>query len=117
MFLYSGELSALSGSCWKTRGGDMRGTYLRGPRATSSYGRSGAQSNAARQSYSAGRRPSLSIAQPASAIVVNDQVAADAGGIEKYFDSTNVYSNVVSLRVLAGDPNDPTKIVSGCTGH
>jgi uncharacterized protein with beta-barrel porin domain len=94
----------------------MRGTYLRGPRATSSYGRSGAIKRRSAILLSGTAAIALSIAQPASAIVVNDQVAADAGGIEKYFDSTNVYSNVVSLRVLAGDPNDPTKIVSGCTG-
>jgi outer membrane autotransporter protein len=39
----------------------------------------------------------LSIAQPASAIVINDQVAAAAGGIANYFDAGNQFPNVVSL--------------------
>jgi hypothetical protein len=39
----------------------------------------------------------LSIAQPASAIVINDQVAAAAGGIANYWDQNNQFPNVVSL--------------------
>src|SRR5215831_6430374 len=40
---------------------------------------------------------SLSIAQPAGAITINDQVAAAAGGIANYFDAGNQFPNVVSL--------------------
>ena len=75
--------------------GHMRGTYLRGPRATSSYGRSGAIKRRSAILLSGTAAIAL-IAQPASAIVVNDQVAADAGGIEKYFDSTNVLQRRIS---------------------
>ena len=39
----------------------------------------------------------LSIAQPASAISINDQVAAAAGGIANYYDAGNQFPNVVSL--------------------
>jgi secreted trypsin-like serine protease len=39
----------------------------------------------------------LSIAQPVSAISINDQVAAAAGGIANYFDAGNQFPNVVSL--------------------
>src|SRR5262245_52288853 len=39
----------------------------------------------------------LSIAQPAGAITINDQVAAQAGGIANYFDAGNQFPNVVSL--------------------
>jgi subtilase-type serine protease len=39
----------------------------------------------------------LSMGQPAGAIVINDQVAAEAGGIANYYDKTNQYPNVVSL--------------------
>jgi subtilase-type serine protease len=39
----------------------------------------------------------LSIAQPVSAIVINDQVAAAAGGIANYYDAGNQFPNVVSL--------------------
>src|SRR5262249_12267127 len=39
----------------------------------------------------------LSIAQPAGAIVINDQVAAAAGGIANYYDAGNQFPNVVSL--------------------
>jgi len=38
----------------------------------------------------------LSIAQPAGAITINDQVAA-AGGIANYYDAGNQFPNVVSL--------------------
>ena len=49
----------------------------------------------------------LAIAQPASAISINDQVAAAAGGIANYFDGGNQFPNVVSLVDAAG---------SFCTG-
>src|SRR5262245_47675610 len=49
----------------------------------------------------------LSIAQPAGAISINDQVAAAAGGIANYFDAGNQFPNVVSLVDAAG---------SFCTG-
>jgi outer membrane autotransporter protein len=49
----------------------------------------------------------LSMAQPASAISINDQVAAAAGGIANYFDAGNQFPNVVSLVDAAG---------SFCTG-
>lgn len=39
----------------------------------------------------------LSIAQPVSAISINDQAAALAGGIANYFDASNQFPNVVSL--------------------
>src|SRR5262249_2817390 len=39
----------------------------------------------------------LSIAQPAGAITINDQVAAAAGGIANYFDAGNQFPNVVSI--------------------
>jgi hypothetical protein len=49
----------------------------------------------------------LSIAQPASAISINDQVAAAAGGIANYYDAGNQFPNVVGLVNAAG---------SFCTG-
>ena len=49
----------------------------------------------------------LLISQPASAISINDQVAAAAGGIANYYDAGNQFPNVVSL-VNAGG--------SFCTG-
>jgi subtilase-type serine protease len=39
----------------------------------------------------------LSTAQPASAISINDQVAASVGGIANYYDAGNQFPNVVSL--------------------
>src|SRR5258708_19559258 len=54
----------------------------------------------------------LSIAQPASAIVVNDKTAADAGGVPNYYDSGNQYPNVVTMlrtNPFTGD------VVSFCT--
>jgi hypothetical protein len=39
----------------------------------------------------------LSMGQPANAIVINDQVAAAAGGIANYSDGGNQFPNVVSL--------------------
>src|SRR5262249_15193799 len=45
----------------------------------------------------------LSMGQPASAIVINDQEAAAVGGIANYYDQNNQFPNVGSLN-------------SGCTG-
>ena len=56
----------------------------------------------------------LSIAQPASAISINDQVAAAAGGIANYFDAGNQFPNVVSL-FSENFPGFPTP-TSFCTG-
>ncbi len=39
----------------------------------------------------------FTLVNPASAIVINDQVAAAAGGIENYYDAGNQFSNVVRL--------------------
>jgi outer membrane autotransporter protein len=94
----------------------MRGTYLRGPRATSSYKHSSAIKRRSAILLSGTAAIALSIAQPASAIVLNDQEAAAAGGIDKYFDSNNVYSNVVSLRRETLFPNGTVFVDSGCTG-
>jgi hypothetical protein len=66
----------------------------------------------------------LSIAQPVSAISINDQVAAAAGGIANYYDSTNRLFNVVSLfgPGVPGDGSVPpgvpgvTSPGSSCTG-
>jgi subtilase-type serine protease len=50
-------------------------------------------------------------ASPARAIVINDGVVGpQQAAAANYFDSTNVYSNVGSLRVLDGS------LSSGCTG-
>ena len=43
----------------------------------------------------------LSIAQPASAIVIRDDVAAAFDGIANYYDASNQFPNVVSCSVLA----------------
>ena len=51
----------------------------------------------------------LAIAQPAGAIVINDQVAAAAGGIANYYDAGNQFPNVVSLF-------SSTQNSSSCTG-
>jgi outer membrane autotransporter protein len=56
----------------------------------------------------------LSIAQPASAISINDQVAAAAGGIANYFDAGNQFPNVVSL-FSENFPGFPAP-TSFCTG-
>jgi outer membrane autotransporter protein len=53
----------------------------------------------------------LSIAHPASAISINDEVAAAAGGIANYFDAGNQFPNVVSLFRAT-----PAPTVSICTG-
>jgi outer membrane autotransporter protein len=49
--------------------------------------------------------------QPARAISINDQVAAAAGGIENYYDSTNQFPNVASLFGVSGPETG-----SHCTG-
>jgi hypothetical protein len=94
----------------------MRGTYLRGPRTTSSCRRSGAIKRRSAILLSGTAAIALSIAQPASAIVIRDDVAAAFGGIENYYDSTNVYSNVVSLRRETRFSNGSVVVDSGCTG-
>src|SRR5262245_24601221 len=96
VFSYSPAIGALTGSSGR-REGDMRGTYLRGPRATSSYRRSGAIKRRSAILLSGSAAIALSIAQPAGAISINDQVAAAAGGIANYFDAGNQFPNVVSL--------------------
>ena len=51
--------------------------------------------------------------KPASAIVINDGVVGpEQANVANYFDSTNVYSNVVSLRLLGPDGSGE----SFCTG-
>jgi hypothetical protein len=49
----------------------------------------------------------LSAGQPVHAIVINDQTAAAAGGIQNYFDSTNQFSNAVSLFDPTPNANSP----------
>jgi outer membrane autotransporter protein len=89
----------------------MRGTYLRGPRAASSYRRSGAIKRRSAILLSGTAAVALA-ASPARAIVINDLVVgAQQSNVKDYYDSTNVYSNVVSLRRLSDDSTD-----SGCTG-
>jgi uncharacterized protein with beta-barrel porin domain len=53
----------------------------------------------------------LSMAQPTSAITINDQVAAAAGGIENYYDKGNQFPAVVSLFGVSGPETG-----SQCTG-
>jgi secreted trypsin-like serine protease len=54
----------------------------------------------------------LTIAQPASAIVINDQEAnATVGGVGEYYDKGNQYFNVVSLFGVSGPETG-----SQCTG-
>jgi outer membrane autotransporter protein len=56
----------------------------------------------------------LTLVKPASAIVINDQVAAAAGGIANYYDAGNQFPNVVSL-FSTGVPGVTTP-GSQCTG-
>src|SRR5262245_21575899 len=53
----------------------------------------------------------LSMVQPASAIVINDQVGAAFGGIVNYYDAGNQFPNVVSLFGVSGPETG-----SQCTG-
>jgi hypothetical protein len=73
------------------------------PPPTSSDRRSGAIARRSAILLSGTAAIALSIAQPASAISINDQVAAAAGGIANYYDSDNQFPNVVSL-FTAGVP-------------
>jgi outer membrane autotransporter protein len=75
---------------------------------TSSDRRSGAIARRSAILLSGTAAIALWIAQPASAITINDQVAAAAGGIANYFDAGNQFPNVVSLVNAAGG--------SFCTG-
>jgi outer membrane autotransporter protein len=88
----------------KARGGSEAGG--REP-ATSSVRRSGAIARRSAILLGGTAAIALSIAQPASAISINDQAAAAAGGIANYYDAGNQFPNVVSL-VNAGG--------SFCTG-
>src|ERR1700738_1030244 len=54
----------------------------------------------------------LSIAQPASAVNLNDPAAAAAGGIAQYWDTTNTQPNVVALF----NPAIPPPGGANCTG-
>ena len=49
----------------------------------------------------------LSIAQPASAITINDPAAAAVGGIDNYYDSTNQFPNAVSLFIVFENGKHP----------
>jgi outer membrane autotransporter protein len=40
--------------------------------------------------------------QPARAVTINDQIAAQVGGVANYWDQTNVYSNVVRVQLPGG---------------
>src|SRR5262245_58141832 len=102
-------------------GGKMRGKPDRGgsnvggcKSPTSSARRSGAIARRSAILLSGTAAVALSIAQPARAIVVNDQVAAAVGGIANYSDGGNQYPNVVSL-FSAGVPGVSTP-GSQCTG-
>src|SRR5262249_40297928 len=77
--------------------GGMRDTYLCSPsnggcgRATSSYRRAGAIARRSAILLSGTAAIALTVAQPASAIVINDPVAAAVGGIENYYDRGNQF--------------------------
>jgi outer membrane autotransporter protein len=75
--------------------------------ATSSVRRSGTIARRSAILLGGTAAMALSITQPASAISINDQVAAAAGGIANYYDAGNQFPNVVSLVNAAG---------SFCTG-
>jgi outer membrane autotransporter protein len=75
--------------------------------ATSSVRRSGTIARRSAILLGGTAAMALSITQPASAISINDQVAATAGGIANYYDAGNQFPNVVSLVNAAG---------SFCTG-
>ena len=78
-----------------------------------SYRRSGAIARRSAILLSGTAAIALSIAQPAGAIVINDEEAAKTvGGVAGYYDTGNQYPNVVSLRRLLNDGS----INSGCTG-
>jgi Trypsin len=95
----------------------MGGTYSRAGSnwgcepATSSYRRLGVIARRSAILLSGTAAIALSIAQPASAIVIRDDVAAAAGGIANYYDVHNQYSNVVSLFGVSGPETG-----SQCTG-
>src|SRR5262245_53219149 len=76
---------------------------------TSSARRSGAIARRSAILLSGTAAIALSIAQPAGAITINDQVAAAAGGIANYYDAGNQFPNVVSLF-------GPVFSTSFCTG-
>src|SRR3984893_16157879 len=90
----------LPGANRKT-GGDMSCTYRRSDAGSETLRSSDRRLRTiARRSailLSGTAAVALSIAQPASAIVINDQVAAAAGGIANYYDAGNQFPDVVSL--------------------
>src|SRR5262245_26444294 len=106
-----------SGVVWardrQTRGRKMRAQASFeagscGPSALSDK-RSGAIARASAILLSGTAAIALAIAQPANAIVINDQVAASFGGISNYYDQNNQYPYVVSL-------SSATSSGSQCTG-
>jgi outer membrane autotransporter protein len=50
----------------------------------------------------------LAIAQPASAVSINDQVAAAVGGVEDYYDANNQYPTVVAIHIPGNGANGQT---------
>src|SRR5262245_1973889 len=76
---------------------------------TSSARRSGAIARRSAILLSGTAAIALSIAQPAGAIVINDPLAAAAGGIANYFDTGNQFPNVV--RII-----NPATGTTACTG-
>jgi subtilase-type serine protease len=93
----------LVSSTQDTGGNNAGGCELK----TSSDSRSGTIARRSAVLLSGTAAIALSIAQPATAISINDQVAAAAGGIANYYDAGNQFPNVVSLVNAAG---------SFCTG-
>src|SRR5262245_66354914 len=77
----------------------------------SSYRRSGAIARRSAILLSGTAVIALSVVQPASAIVINDQVGAAFGGIANYYDAGNQFPNVVSLFGVSGPETG-----SQCTG-
>src|SRR5215467_11896021 len=102
LFVLQGS-RASAGSVPEDARGAMRNWYLRGPnnggcaRAISSHRRSGAIARRSAILLSGTAAIALSIAQPASAIVINDQLAEKFNGVANYYDNNNNYPNVVSL--------------------
>jgi hypothetical protein len=87
----------------------------------------GPQTSSCRRSGAIARRAAILLsgtaaiavdASPARAIVINDLVVgSEQAAAANYFDSTNAYPNVGSLRYLVNPPPDGfTFITSGCTG-
>jgi outer membrane autotransporter protein len=111
-FILEWDLAGLSGA---SQGGEMGVSHVRAgsngcnepPR--SSHTRLGSIARRSAILLSGTAAIALSITQPASAISINDEVAAAAGGIANYFDASNQFPTVVSLF-------SPTRNRSYCTG-